>query len=259
MSNTNTPPTIITLTPVPGDGYKGNSYTPVRLALIDDAKFHQSSSAGGWQTVDRPKMAAATQWFDRAPWQISFDAYLDKTRTESGQNNVSSSQANVEDFCSQLKMWMDPVPGMLQPPVLSIDGPIPEAQSLNGDIPNWIMYSVEFHEAIRDVTTGFRILQKVSIVLYEYLPPLLGYLAHYQNTPAHLVTMSNGAAGAGSGPVTPNKVPGNTKPVLANDTIQTFARRNKITNIALLRKINNINPSFSGKLYPKYNKLKVPG
>jgi hypothetical protein len=186
MANINT---LVTLTPITGP--TTGSYAPVVMSLIDHGNLSPSSSSGGWQVVDRPKSAAATQWFDRSPWQLKFEAYLDKSITtitpvgtsvkekgisyfdgaapivgaQGAQSAVDTGVIgeSIEDYCSQLESWLNPVSGTYQPPIIKVD-----AKPLPGkSIKYWILYGLDFGESIRNTVGGERVQQKVSITLYE--------------------------------------------------------------------------------------------
>ena len=268
--------TVLSLTPNPGPYSGVLTYSQVNMALIGDATFGQSSSSGGWQVVDRPKMAAAIQWFDRAPWTLSFEAYLDKTRTEGGQflgpapvtpgsGTIAqpASANNVEDYCAQLKLWMDPIPGQLQPPVLTISGPVPEASWMpGGNIQAWVLYNVEFAEAIRDLQTGFRTLQKVKITLYEYLPPLNDMYLNFNLTPVNAVM--KGSGGSGNTTAASNKITWVWAAVGKKEDLSAFVDRHfkSQKNYELIRKHNKIkagNTSAPGPYNQNANhKLQIP-
>jgi len=177
-------PTVVTLIPImPNRHHGGSNYKQVVLALAGDASYGPSGS-GGWQTVDRPKLVAATQWMDRAPFQMEFDAMLDHTLTKSIQSNPGLSQPisgrfSVEQDCSQLEMWLDKVPGTLLPPVFHISGPVPGSEKI------WVMSSLAFKEALRNNTGGFRYQQHVHITLMEYTAPLQNVYGNYNVSPTN--------------------------------------------------------------------------
>lgn len=165
-------PTIITLTPLAQDN--NSTYYPVRMGLIDNAEYSLVGQ-GGWQIVDRPKMNAATQWFDRSPYQLKFSAILDKSITSS--TPTDAPVISVEDDCSQLESWMDKIDGAYEPPILAISGPVPGVQRI------YVVYALSFTDAIRDPQAGYRTQQTVEITLYEYSPPLGNALASYSYSP----------------------------------------------------------------------------
>jgi LysM repeat protein len=181
-------PTIVTLTPLAQDN--NAKYYPVSMGLIDNADYGLVGQ-GGWQVVDRPKMNAATQWFDRSPYQLKFSAILDKQLTSSNLGNYVP--ISIEDDCSQLESWMDKVDNAYEPPILAISGPVPGIQRV------YVVYAMSFTEAVRDSAAGFRTQQKIDITLYEYSPPLGGSLVSYSSSPTQqFVEQQNASEKAGT-------------------------------------------------------------
>jgi hypothetical protein len=207
----------ITITPL--TAYTGNAnaqsalgdhrYSKILLNLIGNATYNQSGS-GGWQVVDRPKMVAATQWYDRSPFQLQFEAVLDNGNSNVGSTHVVSSStqvydqyndtktfqidqvflnstanSSVEDSCIALESWMDKVTGMLTPPILKLEGPIPGTQRY------WVLYNLEFTEAVRDRDTGDRIQQNCKITLYEFQPPYANQNEYFSYSPTQQWTLTN--------------------------------------------------------------------
>src|ERR1022692_13323 len=112
------PLTLINLLPIYPAGAEGIAFN-----LIDNGKYYQATGGtGGWQIVDRPKRPAATQWYDRSPWELDMTLMLD-SETIYGRAGQS-----IEGWCQLLETWMDAVPGTLLPPVLALSGPIPGQQ-----------------------------------------------------------------------------------------------------------------------------------
>jgi hypothetical protein len=187
MANFNTTSRLVTITPDPASNAAANTsatdtqngYYPIVFGLIEHSSYGPVSS-GGWQVIDRPKQVAATQWFDRSPYKIDLNLILDKSVTGSQTNMLNTvtkdnpygdlafggNNPSVENDCLQLEKWVNAVPNTYQPPVLEIDGPLP------GTTKNWILFSLEFNDAIRDFTTGDRTQQLVKATLYEYNAPL---------------------------------------------------------------------------------------
>jgi hypothetical protein len=227
---------IVTITPFIPKGYNGNKpYTSVSMMLIDDATLNQATG-GGWQIVDRPKMMAATQWSDTAPWQLSFKVYLDSrltknvtntTRTFTPNVKISPSLLNalsggttqstkvisiidsVEGDCAEIMSWVEFVPGTLLPPLLKIQGaPLPLQQGSTESIQYWVLNSVQFNAAIRD-SSGHRIQQDIDLVFYQYVPPL--------NDPNFVPAL---------GPARKVKTAANTSSSSSNKTVQKTHRRN---------------------------------
>lgn len=144
------------------------SFTFALAGNTGDATYGLASNggSGGWQIIDRPKRTAATQWFDRAPWSLSMDLIINKSITNASQNfDPKSPLLNIEDVCGSLEATLDAIPGTLEPPLFSVTGPVPGIQHI------WFVYSIEFQEALRHPTQGWRYQQNLNMVLYEYVPP----------------------------------------------------------------------------------------
>ena len=249
-SNTGAPKTI-TLTPLnSAPGHYGHAGSIV-MGLSGDAVYAQAGSgSGGWQIVDRPKRVSATQWLDRAPWSLTFDAILNDEIT-SGQNNTFNSQitnaiiatqtnqppptintpnfVSVEGDCSRLETWLDAIPNTLEPPVFSIVGPVPGIQHL------WCIYSMEFGEALRHPKEGWRYQQNVKIVLYEYTPPTNNLSVN--QTTGHVVTFNYNT---NTGDYSFNQYT-----VVNGDTVRKIANKFRVTPATIMQ-INNIRDPRNG-------------
>jgi LysM domain len=162
------PAQLLKITPSSPNGAPGQ-YRPVLLGIAGDPPITMVSGSGGWQVVDRPKLIAATQWFDRSPYQIVITAYIDPSVT--GANTLPDNDV------AQIMSWMDApsvTSSVIQPPTLTLSGPLTAANQFT-----WVLYDVEFDEAIRSFTTsteigaisGWLMSQKVVLTLYEYNPP----------------------------------------------------------------------------------------
>ena len=177
---------------VTGSRSAGTGFYNITMGLVDNALYGPITS-GGWQVVDRPKQVSATQWMDRAPYKLEFTGILDSSVTA-----PTGSSSTVETDCAQLELWMEPLKGLLEPPSIKVDGPLP------GTSRTWVLFAIEFQDAIRDFTTGLRIQQQVKITLYEYNPPL-ATATHISNySPADAWTQNNLAGVNSSKNPTPN-------------------------------------------------------
>jgi hypothetical protein len=164
-----------------GSKLSSAGYYAITAGLVDDVTYGPITS-GGWQTVDRPRQVAATQWFDRPPYKMDIEIILNNNVTKTlkqsntkdpnfapNKSQFGQSSAfygpSVEQDCLQIESWTNAIPGLLEPPSLQLSGPIPGTQR------TWIMYSQEFGVAVRDFNTGERIQQQIKMTLYEYNPP----------------------------------------------------------------------------------------
>jgi len=270
--------TLITLTPIVGQN--GGDYAPVYMSLIEHSEFGPSSSSGGWQVVDRPKNAAATQWFDRSPFQLKFTAYLDKSITSinpvapilsstaglkranviseppvPGVPPVDPSKSKVddgtlgesiEDYCSQLESWLSPVSGTYQPPIIKLS-----AKPLPGkSIQYWILYGLDFSEAIRNPVDGLRVQQKVSITLYEYLPPLSSGYDMYGITD-HVTLFNSYLTNTVDTSYIKPRISSKQYKVINGDTLSKIATKNKTT----VAKIISLNKGMSANQGANFSKV----
>lgn len=160
----------------------------LQFALLGDAGYKPASggTTGGWQIVDRPRLVAATQWFDRAPWELDLPLLLD-----GGQGLTPRS---VERDCALLESWTEPSPGQQQPPVLQVSG-----LSVPGTHRPWVLNVVEFQGAIRDAISGRRTQQAVQLTLWEYSSTTSGSPLS-PLTPAQLAQQALGASTASNIP-----------------------------------------------------------
>jgi len=249
-SNTGAPRTVA-MTPLNmAPGHYGHAGTVV-FGLSGDATYNQAGSgSGGWQVVERPKRVAATQWFDRAPWQLSFDGVINNEITL-GQNNIFSNQisnaliasennqvptvintpdfVSIENVCASLESWLDAIPNTLEPPAFSIVGPVPGIQHL------WCIYNMEFGEALRHPTEGWRYQQNVKFVLYEYTPPFGEKSINQTN--GHVSTFNYNT---NTGDYSFNRYT-----VVNGDTVQKIANKFRVSKATIMQ-LNNIRDPRNG-------------
>jgi LysM repeat protein len=136
--------------------------TSVDFALWGDSTYAPAGAAstGGWQIVDRPRLVAATQWYDRSPYELDMPLAIDS------EVSYGYPGGSIEAQCLCVEQWQDKAPGQLQPAVLSVTGPVPGQQR------QWVVYTVSFGEALRDPIAGFRTQQQLTLSLYEYNSPI---------------------------------------------------------------------------------------
>lgn len=141
----------------------------IRCVLIGNAAYSRhggtSSSAtsggGGWQTVDRARQKAATEWLDYGPMNMTIKALL---------NGGSNPAITVEPQIAVLESYEMVVAGSTPPeaPQIQVTGPVPHNEFI------WVCSRLDFDGgdtgAIRDPSTGVRIQQSFTIELTEYSP-----------------------------------------------------------------------------------------
>lgn len=256
---TQAPTRIITITPSNAGTSIDHRYQPIKLGLAGDATYGIVGS-GGWQIVDRPKQVAATQWYDRSPFQMSFDGIFDHTvtaplvyptptpsdagftpkRPSAGDRTVDPS---VEPYCESLEYWLNRVPkkNRYEPPILKVSGPVPGTARL------WVLYSFEFDAAVRN-GAGQRTMQEVKIVLYEYNSPLSNQATHPTPAKKHAEQISTQAA-------EPNSTAGSdtTYTVSAGDTLLKISHafyggRDVVSNIMAQNGLRDPNSIVVGQV-----------
>lgn len=262
----NSSPTQITLSPITASSKSDSRYGPVVINLSGDSTYNFAGQ-GGWQIVDRPKMVAATQWFDRSPYQLYFEGLLDKQNVYvpnfeynyvAKQSNARPTpptqhppfqsspgdrtqaveseyiKASVEDYCASLEYWMEKVNGTFEPPILRVSGPVPGTQRV------WALYGVEFNDAIRDFQGGFRIQQKVKITLYEYVPPLQNLFASYSQKFLNNISQLAGVLAPSNDNLNGGAQQYIMYTVQSGDTVYSIANKFGLSNSASIALINNI-------------------
>lgn len=156
---------LVTLTPIigagqpygPTTGNAAGSTSGITFSLLGDATYSPATGGqGGFQVVDRPRLVAGLQWYDRSPMQLVLPLLMDSAIIN------GASGTPIEFPCQLLDSWQDAIPGTQMPPVFTVSGPIPGIQH------QWAIYTLSFGKAIRDAQGGFRTQQNVDLTLYEY-------------------------------------------------------------------------------------------
>lgn len=195
------PTTSLVLTPVLP---KGRS---VVFGMVGKGTFGAASggSSGGIQIVDRPRRKAITQWYDASPMSLELTLILD--------GGFGPTPASVEPQCSTVFGWQYPPPGRMEPPVLSIQGPV----DANARRLYWWVYKLQFDQdkVIRDPVTGERTQQNLSLTLIEYSPSTASVLTH--QSPAQIAQTTLAAQGYSASR--------NTYVVRSGDTLAKVAAR----------------------------------
>jgi hypothetical protein len=144
--------TVITPHPI-----SGGSYRPITVMVMGEAEMSQVSGSGGVQVIDRPRRVAATQWFDRSPFQLTLNFISDATIT---------SNAPISDM-EEMQRWLDAPTtsgSIIQPPYLTLTGPTP------GTNRHWMLSTLT--EKTRLYTpSGGQLQVTGTAVLYEFQPP----------------------------------------------------------------------------------------
>lgn len=216
-------PTLVTITPVSPPGY------PIPFSLLGDSTMQQATGGtGGWIIVDRPRLIAATQWYDRSPWELDLPVRLDS------QYIFGEPGQSIEAYCGEVLSWMDKAPFNNQAPVLSITGPITGIQY------NWVVYEMTFDEAIRAYPAGYRTQQDIKLTLYEYNAPLSGMVS--SPSPAQQFFVNINTAEGGSSFLLYTVKQGDTLAGIAAALLNNYFEWTEIASLNNIRDPNSIQP-----------------
>lgn len=160
----NNAPTFVTqrahpaqLTVITPHALSGGSYRKVTMMVMGDVEMDQVSGSGGLQVIDRPRRVAATQWYDRSPFQLTLNFIMDTTIT---------SSTPINDM-EEMQSWLEAASTagtIIQPPYLTLTGPTP------GTGRSWMLSTLT--EKSRLYTPAGGQLQVIGVaVLYEFNPP----------------------------------------------------------------------------------------
>lgn len=146
---------------------RGNNQT-IRFGLNEQTSYTRSSSStgsGGWQVVDRPRNKVATEWTDFGQYQLTMNLIL-------GGRTFAIVQPSIETQISIVEKWEEPKPGSTppEPPTLKVSGPVAHTEL------DWVLYSLNWGDCIRDAQSGHRTYQECQVVLWQYLPPVITLL-----------------------------------------------------------------------------------
>ena len=164
----------ITITPVSPRG------TAVSFNLLGDSAMGRTGG-GGWQITDRPRRAASTEWLDYSPFELTLPLLL----------GGGLPQRSVETDCGLVESWEKPAPGSITPPVLMFRGPAPHPDL------RWVVKSLSFGEALRNLASGARVQQTLNMTLLEFVPPIIS-LSNVSPARAAQGRQRTAAAGAGA-------------------------------------------------------------
>lgn len=138
---------LIPITP-PGRGQ--------RLHLLGESTL--TGGAGGWDSVDRPRKVAATEWTSIPPWQLVLPLRLDHTDERDG-----TDEGSVEAVIQRLEQWILPQEVTGFPQVFLLDGPL----KVPASNPPWVITDLSWGTEIRRADRH-RIAQEVSITFLQH-------------------------------------------------------------------------------------------
>jgi len=211
-------------------------YVFPKIALIGDAKYGPAtaSSSGGWQVVDRPKLVAATQWFDRSPMSLTMTCMFDS------EVMFGSPGQSIEFYCQAMEAMLDKIPGTNQPAVFAITGPVPGTQR------QYVVFGLEFMEAARDPIAGFRTRQNFTLTLYEYNSAL--FTLSTGSTPAASAQAALNSGSASQSFTLYEVIAGDTLATIAANLLSNYMRWVDIGNLNNIRDPNNVVPGQQIKI-----------
>lgn len=206
----------VTITPVmpPGFGITvGRTGDQAKLVLD-----------GGWAETARPRRTSLTEWQGWPLATLSIPFILNQFQ---GEGSIESAISYLEGFMRDLR-------GGSQPPVLSVDGPVP------GTWLRWSMKSIDYTDEIRRPFDGARSRVTGVLNLIEYNEVEL--LVSTVPTPAAAAVeraTASPAATAPSGGAKPAAT-GRTYTVRSGDTLSRIAQQ-QLGNAGRWQEIANLN------------------
>jgi hypothetical protein len=217
------PAVLVTMTAIWG----GQSLS---FAVLGDPTYSPASGGqGGWQIIDRPRLVAALQWYDRSPMSIVAKVLIDSEIV----NGVPGQ--SIEAQCRLLDSWQDKIPGTNQPQIFSVSGPVAGTQR------QWALYTFTFNEAIRDLQGRYRTQQNVDLTLYEYNSPLQT-TTNNPSPAAQAVFLANQQANGAGGYYAYTVKAGDTLETIAAALLNNYSAWGSIATLNNLRDPNNLFP-----------------
>ena len=215
--------------------------TSCTFGLLGDCTYAPAGGGGngGWQIVDRPRLVAITQWYDRSPMQLDMPLVIDSATIW----GAAYPHRSIESLCLTVDQWQDRTPGLQQPPILAISGPVPGQQH------QWVVKSVSFGEALRDPVAGYRWQQNVTLTMYEYNSALVSLGA--AGTPAQAATAALNAQEASQSFTVYQVVKGDTLSSIAAHVMGSYKYWTTLATLNNIRDPNTLTPGQIIKI-PQY-------
>ena len=188
--------------------------------LLGEEGAHITGGYGGWEVTARPRDVAMTTWQGRGPFEMDLPLLLDRF----------GEDGSVEADCRLLERMAIPVNQKSSPPTVRLIGAVPRAGL------RWVVDSIDWGDQLRNIWSGERVRQAVSLHLIEFQAP-------------DLVAPRSKAT------------PQNAKRVKARegDTLKKIAKR-VLGNAKHWKEIRKLNPKFRSptKKIPKGTSILVP-
>lgn len=153
------------------------------LALLGPEGARVTEGYGDWSVVPVRRSVGITEWAGRRNYAMSLDLLFDgwiqhpirpslpgsfvgRPSLPNGRPTFSPGRGLwLEAAIENLEALATPGRNMLTPPSLRIYGAVPHPEI------RWVIQNLEWGDAIRDIVTGRRMRQQVTVQLVEYYQP----------------------------------------------------------------------------------------
>ena len=153
------------------------------LALLGPEGARMTEGGGGWDVVPVRRSVGITEWAGRPNYAMSLDLLFDGWMQHPIRPSLPASfigrpwlPPGRPEYSPGVGLWLEgaiknlealSVPGrdMTTPPSLRIYGAI-----AHPDV-RWVIQNLEWGDSIRDIVTGRRMRQQVTVSLIEYHQP----------------------------------------------------------------------------------------
>jgi LysM domain len=193
------------------------------VCLIGPDGVKPADSAADWEVIDRPRAPGITEWQGRHNKRLELDLIIDGWVTRAGGGLW------IEDHIATLEEMLD----------------TPLTCRLVGPIPFWglryAITSLDYGEEMRDIVTGRRMRQRLTMHVVEYIQP-----EDLEKLPR-----------AGAEPAQTRQYT-----IVKGDDLQKIAQKT-LGKAARWQEIEKLNPPMRGikldaKQFPAGKKIKVP-
>lgn len=132
---------------------------PLTFDMLGDDSL--TGQVGGWESLARPRRAAAVGWVGGVETTWSATLMID------GSGRTPGADRSVERHCRVVHGWGNVQPGSVEPAKLSLTGPVLPAQTWR-----WVLQDISWGERIRN-SSGLRVQQVLTLTLTRYIAPTL--------------------------------------------------------------------------------------
>jgi hypothetical protein len=157
-----------------------NLYT---LALLGPEGARVTEGYGDWTVIPVRRNVGITEWAGRRNYAMSLDLLYDGWIQHPLRPSLPASfigrpwlPPGRPDYSNGVGLWLEAIlknleqlatPGrdMVTPPSLRIYGAVPHTDL------RWVIQNLEWGDSIRDIVTGRRMRQQVTVSLVEYYQP----------------------------------------------------------------------------------------